>query len=108
MARTSSGAIAGDGLLAKVARMKTSHAAALALVGWYLMTPPPDNLKAPISQWEINASYDTAEQCSLEQGVYFNTGMKQRKQKLGNLRAANEAMLRAQCIATDDPRLKEK
>jgi hypothetical protein len=33
--------------------------------------------------------------------------MKQRKQNLGNLRAANETMLRAQCIASDDPRLKD-
>jgi hypothetical protein len=88
--------------------MKLSRAAALALVGWYLMTPPPDNLKASISAWEISASYDTAEQCSLEQQRFFDTAIKQRSLNLGKLRAGNEAMLHAQCIATDDPRLNEK
>jgi hypothetical protein len=88
--------------------MKLRHATALALVGWYLMTPPPDNLKAPISAWEISASYDTAEQCSLEQQTFFDTAIKQRSLNLGKLRAGNEAMLHAQCIASDDPRLKEK
>jgi len=33
--------------------MKPRHAAALALFSWYLMVPPPDNLKAPISAWEV-------------------------------------------------------
>jgi len=90
--------------------MKLRHAAApaLALVGWYLMVPPLDNLKAPISAWEISASYDTAEQCSLEQQRFFDTATKQRSLNLGKLRAGNEAILHAQCIATDDPRLKEK
>jgi len=60
--------------------MKPLHAAALALVGWYLMLPPPhteyaqsgqiidvraDN-EAPLSQWTIARSYDTAAQCMTE------------------------------------------
>jgi hypothetical protein len=55
--------------------MSVRHAAALALVGWYLMVPPvtPEGLtdpnatlvngKAPISQWVIFRVYDSAEQC---------------------------------------------
>jgi hypothetical protein len=38
--------------------MKLRHAAALELVGWYLMTAPPDNLKASMSAWEISATYE--------------------------------------------------
>ena len=49
--------------------MNPHHAAALALVGWYLMMPPvnPNNMRvntdAPISDWEIRNSFDSASQC---------------------------------------------
>jgi hypothetical protein len=52
--------------------MNLRHAAALALVGWYLMVPPftaqragPVDVddQAPLSKWTIAGSFDTAEQC---------------------------------------------
>ena len=68
-----------------MAGMKPRHAAALALVGWYLMVPPPDNLTAPISAWEVAASYDTGKHCSLEQQRFFDKAIKQRNLNLGKL-----------------------
>jgi len=43
--------------------VKPRHAAALALVGWYLMAPPirPGggvDLKAPMSQWDQDDDFD--------------------------------------------------
>jgi hypothetical protein len=32
--------------------MNPGHAAAFALVGWYLMVPPESGSKLPISQWD--------------------------------------------------------
>jgi hypothetical protein len=48
------------------------HAAALALVGWYLMVPFPDapgktpNFRAPLSQWNQMGAFDTAVACDKE------------------------------------------
>jgi hypothetical protein len=46
--------------------MKLCHAAAVALVGWYLMLPPvrPDgsvNANAPLLKWKTSKTYDTAD-----------------------------------------------
>ncbi len=41
--------------------MTLRHAAALALVGWYLMYPPTPN--RPLSQWEILNIFDSATEC---------------------------------------------
>jgi hypothetical protein len=54
--------------------MNTRHAAALALVGWYLIAPPParprpssnsapPNESAPLNKWTIWSSYDSAKVC---------------------------------------------
>jgi hypothetical protein len=47
--------------------MKLRHAAALALVGWYLMMPPSDghsiDRNAPLDKWEVYSGYDTAKEC---------------------------------------------
>jgi len=79
--------------------MKPCYAAALALVGWYLMGPPltsPDSDKyetqAPLSRWETIASFDTAAQCTA------------RLKEI--IRSAVTGSLFLRCIATDDPRLK--
>ncbi len=56
--------------------MKIRHAAALALVGWYLMVPPPQtdpvnglpngapNLLARFRYWRNEGSFDTAKECN--------------------------------------------
>jgi hypothetical protein len=90
--------------------MKLRHAAALTLVGWYLMVPPGASdgrldLQAPISRWEIESSYDTADDC---QGVI--DGMVRlyptlKEEGVGLTKAQALLTLNGKCIATDDPRL---
>lgn len=89
--------------------MTPRHAAALGLVGWYLMTPPPQNLHAAISRWAMRGSYDTADACFTDRAKMVGNaelrGIGRRKAGLPNLEdPENEAL----CIGTDDPRLKEK
>jgi hypothetical protein len=42
--------------------MKIHRATALALVGRYLMLPPPDTT-APFANWYTEGSFDSAAQC---------------------------------------------
>ena len=44
--------------------MTLHHAAALALVGWYLMVPG-ENANNPLSKWSIYRSYATAAECQI-------------------------------------------
>ncbi len=86
--------------------MKTSHAAALALVGWYLMWAPlhdrdhPPDSTAPFSQWETSGSFDTATEC---EKALSEEGLKRFMQGKGTFTRSV-----GQCVATNDPRLKEK
>ncbi len=97
--------------------MKLRHAAPLALIGWYLMTPPVNNLDAdvgvkmdaPFSEWDIVDSYDTAAECrdallkyvmSTEHAQWSATATERQK------KAITLAAKAARCIATDDLRLK--
>jgi hypothetical protein len=85
--------------------MKLRHAAALALVGWYLMIPPGAqsgfDTTAPLGKWFVYGGYDSAHEC---EGAKFldREGLKQRNDPLA------DAFKHAQCIATDDPRLKSR
>lgn len=112
--------------------MKLCHAAALALVGWYLIIPPlehfpkgaRDSKGKPIprwlagglkgngdpdfSEWEIIGSYDAAASCQDEKAdlvLKVPDNVQDRE--------AYSAMFpflvnQARCLATDDPRLKGK
>ena len=106
--------------------MNLRHAAALALVGWYLMVPPdftgrPHAIDsaAPISRWTIVTSFNSADICKKALTELQNkngdpanldaTGKLRRFQRrqppdpeLARARVDNAA-----CIASDDPRLKE-
>ena len=87
--------------------MNPRHAAALALVGWYLMAPPPfphakspfalDDTR-PLAQWKLINSFDTAAACKAR-----STSI--RDSPVDAVAAIGNA---AQCIASDDPRLKGK
>ena len=91
--------------------MTLRQAAALALFGWYLMTPPMIetqkdwenySLMVPLSKWNIRQSFDFADQC---QAVRMQ-GM-ERAQRAGNpVPLAVRPDMMAECISTDDPRLK--
>jgi hypothetical protein len=68
------------------------HAAALALVGWYLMRPPLPHLNAhatntdtaaSLSRWVVVGTFPTQKECE-----------------------AHRANPWDQCVANDDPRLK--
>jgi len=98
--------------------MKPRHAAAFALVGWYLLLPPtfPDQLKvnidAPISKWEHYAAFDSAQDCEStiqylnDQDKKFTSA--QRANPTTDEQSRAEQHVMSECIATDDPRLKEK
>ncbi len=82
--------------------MKATHAAALVLFGWYLMIPPTGinglpNAHAPIVNWSIIDSFDTAQGCAQGQ-QNFNSGARGAR-KLMKLRPQSA------CVATDDHRL---
>ena len=85
--------------------MKFLHTAALALVGWYLMMPPPSHTlrtlhTADMSQWKIQATYASASECEQARQTHPSNARP-------NLRNARQQYLahRGECIASDDPRL---
>jgi hypothetical protein len=105
--------------------MKPRHAAALALVGWYLMVPsngPNARQSDPLSKWRVHRSYDSAEECQAAIDAHRRVLAEHeqdhsRDKKLTPSQRVEEATKEAewewefgpaQCIATDDPRLKEK
>jgi len=85
--------------------MKLQHAAALALTGWYLMTPPTQakgryDTSAPLSKWRIEAGFGTGEECKKTLVLLSSRALKEGKPD------DIEALKDAQCVATDDARLK--
>jgi hypothetical protein len=98
--------------------MNLRHAAALALVGWYLMVPPfikvgdrvvPDS-SALLSKWYWAGSFDSVDACERNQEGEI---VKAQKRKLAQPtakrgRSVEMGFWEARCIATDDPRLKGK
>jgi hypothetical protein len=117
-------------------QMNPRHAAALALVGWYLIRPPgPDNgepdFEAPLSRWTYSGSFDSANECERErdsridsgerntheikgtvdalarqQGVVSEDRLKSLREEFGKAQTLWVQYSASQCIATDDPRLK--
>jgi hypothetical protein len=103
--------------------MKACHAAALALVGWYLMVPPGREFNAPFKYWLQQGSFDSAKECAAGKDAYsyhyHHMSTKEwndwaawyyekYKQPLDRaiLKIFQEGADHSLCIATDDPRLK--
>ncbi len=103
--------------------MKPRHAAALALVGWYLMMPPIldtggpgiDAPDFPLTSWTVVESYDSATACQKAKAVYPKRARRELKERLQdqtyNWRMSAIALLEDQlkhlsCVSSDDPRLK--
>jgi hypothetical protein len=89
-----------------------SHAtAALALVAWYLITPPsmpngqPD-LGAPFGRWDRQQSFNSADEC--RNGRENLLKMEAAPGAARALKEMKRTVLTSQCVAADDPRLKEK
>jgi hypothetical protein len=95
--------------------MKLHHAAALALVGWYLMIPPrvvdrfyPD---APLSKWHRfgTKEYSTKAECesAIEaQKAEFNYDPETLPPEKFTARTLARGARALRCISSDDPRLK--
>jgi hypothetical protein len=86
--------------------MKFRHAAALALVGWYLMMPPRDHANrqyadtsAPMSQWQQLAAYDSADKCEEAKLKFYKALVKQGKKERADFSQ------NADCVEANDPRL---
>jgi hypothetical protein len=117
--------------------MTNRHAAALALVGWYLMVPPASDWRrlyhfvieppwgyfthgepfypAPSWKWEKLGEFYSQANCeSTRAFIVRHDGKVERRQLPPNASLASIPNAKqyqaneASCIATDDPRLKEK
>jgi len=95
--------------------MKPLHAAALTLIGWYLVVPPVEQGQvkndAPLSRWNIYAPTETLSDC--QHSLILETKHRERdwlehETVLSAPPVRVEQILNGQCIASDDPRLKEK
>jgi hypothetical protein len=96
--------------------MKLRHSA--ALVGWYLMVPPfagapkgaPANFDAPYSSWQSIDPFDTADACRADRDRLrkWAKGNTECDSKVGIEHYLCARWIGADCIASDDPRLKKK
>ncbi len=95
--------------------MTPRHAAALALIGCYLMAPPyqygggsfPIDVHASRGDWFIMGAYDTAASCMKAEADARDAQSRDPrcKSKLGIDVYLCVRQLVADCIASDDPRL---
>ena len=97
--------------------MKPRHALPLLALGWYLMLPPqpldPSSALSTIpslNHWQTIRSFDTATACENALTITLQNLKKQMDADPTNAAAAGKygVAADAQCIASDDPRLKEK
>src|SRR5260370_27081450 len=109
--------------------MTLRNAAALALVGWYLMMPPINDKSlvadAPLSTWKIVNSFDAAPDCENSRSSLLEQAKKTASREENDLKATRGDRSNSQnleilqqlyflqvvvplqeCIASDDPRLK--
>jgi hypothetical protein len=91
--------------------MRFPHAAALALVGWYLMVPPFSakdvSYDKPLSDWQPVDNYSTKTECEEGKRVTVEkmTAFFAEAYKIPPTPKL-KALQAGKCIATDDPRLK--
>jgi hypothetical protein len=96
--------------------MNFRHAAAFALVGWYLMTPPMSrgdkypqiclDESAPLSSWSMSEAFDTAAEC---ENFRIQLGMPHKPQEghtLDEEKQAEKMFQQSNCVASDDTRLR--
>jgi hypothetical protein len=101
--------MASCGRQAKEKEVKPRHAAALALVGWYLiipssMLPTATAHKEPFRRWQIVRGFDSADDCEDFRSDFFERS--RQRHGLNVLEPAYRDYMFVECIATDDPRLK--
>ena len=106
--------------------MNLRHAAALALMGWYLIVPPascklgwvsewkPLPCTAPLSEWIVTLKFSSSEKCAAERRADIAYGKHEAnsfkgsssKQLVDSTEGLYWRALTERCISTDDPRLK--
>lgn len=84
--------------------MKLRRAAALALVGWFLLISPVGKQDAALSQWQIVKSFDRADACEEYRSQGVAGGRWNLTPPFGAVAVAKLPF--SLCIASDDPRLK--
>ena len=86
-----------------------AHAAALALIGWYLMVPVHKKaaLEGPSGSWKVTSAHDSAADCEAvrAQGIEDLKTEVRNEPGNDNARVALGIALYSECIATNDPRL---
>jgi hypothetical protein len=103
--------------------MNARHAAALSLVGWYLMVPPSGYPLAELSIWTVKSHFKTEAGCEAERkksraegraaSVHYTEELRRMTpyQQLMDGDVAQHpavAQIFARCFADNDPRLKSK
>jgi hypothetical protein len=90
-----------------VVRLRSRHAAALALVGWYLIMPPRVNNELrpemPLTDWVQLGVFDSDGECR-KAGYDRQDEMKTSESNQGRVPQYQPWI----CVASDDPRLKAK
>jgi hypothetical protein len=99
--------------------MKPRHAAALALVGWYLMLLPPQTSKsplrfdenAPLNKWYIAGGFDTAAECEAYKSEANGRWLRALEPSHLDAKTISDVRLyqaQERCVAASDVRLKSK
>src|SRR5689334_3502296 len=95
--------------------MRRCTRATVALLGWYLIAPPYHrvemSVRAPLSQWQIIAAFDTAADCESARGSLIESNADDARQGRFYFDPESKQPITTfselfRCIATDDPRLK--
>ena len=86
-----------------------------AEAAWHLLTPPGDkdlniNVRAPFSQWDQNAAFDTAQACEQQKNYFIIMSHKEALRDKGTQSERSSdyisrLMLFSLCVTSDDPRL---
>jgi hypothetical protein len=92
--------------------MTIYHAAALALIGWYLLLPPVDTennprTDLPISEYRQVQSYDTARDCEAAKDKFLKE-YRTNAEKPGGREfwlGMDASVVEGLCVSSDDPRL---
>jgi hypothetical protein len=87
----------------RITTTKLYHAAAVAMLGWYLIAAPANTTYASLSRWRIIGTYDYASDCqnALHSMSATPDSLGPKERAINKTRAPRLA-----CIATDDPRLR--
>jgi hypothetical protein len=106
--------------------MNPRHAAALALMVWYLMAPPIESCngvfsggscnQTPLAEWRIVKTYDALSRCENVKAIWVEKGQmylvemdassRSRTTRMAPDEASATTETEATCVISNDPRLK--